>query len=171
MVTGIPGFEAMTQSQKVEAISKPVACVAKMAADIGCTIGLYNHGDWFGEPENQLAIIDYLHLPNIGMVYNFSHAETQIQHFNAYYPKILPHLLAINITGIKTGNPATVVPVGQGDMETGLLKRIRASDYHGPIGIINESFADDAAVGLKMNITGLRRVLKTLGDRKALKTY
>ena len=23
----------------------------------GCTVGLYNHGGWFGEPENQIAVI------------------------------------------------------------------------------------------------------------------
>jgi len=36
--------------------------IAEVAEKIGCTVGLYNHGAWFGEPENQLQIIEHLKL-------------------------------------------------------------------------------------------------------------
>ncbi len=171
MFSGVPNFDQMTQDEKVKAASEPVAYVANKLAEIGCSLGLYNHGGWFGEPENQIAIIEYLKLPNIGMVYNFSHAEDQIRSFTEYYPKMLPHLYAINLTGLKGGHPAEVVPVGQGNIEEKMMKIIKNSSYNGPIGIINENFAPDAKVGLEMNIIGLKKILNNLGDETALKSY
>lgn len=171
IVGGIPGFDSMNQRERVIATAAPIAYLAKRAKEIGCKVGLYNHGGWFGEPENQLAIIDYLKMPNIGMVYNFSHSETQIQKFSDYYPRILPHLLCINLTGLIGTNPATVVPIGTGDLEMKLIKMIHESRYNGPIGIINENFAADAEIGLQMNMNGLKKILMVMGDQKALKTY
>ena len=34
--------------------------LAEEADKIGCTLAFYNHGGWFGEPENQIAIIERL---------------------------------------------------------------------------------------------------------------
>ena len=163
----------MTQEEKVAYTAIPLAYIAKEAAKIGCTLGLYNHGDWCGEPENQLAIIDYLKMPNIGIVYNFHHAETQMGRFAEFFPKILPHLLALNISGLKKGNggPGQVVPIGQGDSEQEMMRIVRDSKYTGPIGIINEATAPDAEDGLRLNIDGLKKMLKSIGDTAALRTY
>ncbi len=148
-----------------------MAYVAKKLDSIGSSLGLYNHGGWFGEPENQLAIIEHLKMDNIGIVYNFSHAETQANRFEEFYPKILPHLYAINITGLRGGYPAEVVPVGQGDMEKDMMNIIQESSYDGPIGIINEDFAEDAKDGLEINMRGIQEILNELGDEKGLSTY
>jgi sugar phosphate isomerase/epimerase len=171
MIGGIKGMDAMTQEEKIKAVAKPVSYIADKAAEIGCTVGLYNHGGWFGEPENQLAIIDYLKKPNIGIVYNFHHAEEQIDRFPTFFPKMLPHLMALNLSGLKKGNPVKVVPIGRGDAELEMMRIVKASDYRGPIGIINEETAPDAEVGLTMNMDGLKQELKALGDSAALKTY
>lgn len=160
MVGGIQDLDLMSQEQKVIAMAQPLAYLAERAKEIDCSVGLYNHGGWFGEPENQLAVIHYLNMPNVGIVYNFSHSETQIQRFPEFFPKILPHLLCINLTGLISTYPATVVPIGTGDMEKGLIQEIKESGYDGPIGIINEDFAKDAKIGLQMNINGLRHILK-----------
>ena len=157
MITGIPGLDSMSQQEKVEAVSKPVRYIASKAAEAGCKVGLYNHGGWFGEPENQLAIIDHIDMPNVGIVFNFSHSETQIHRFPEFYPAIKPHLLAINLTGLQGMNPAKVVPVGKGDIEFRMMKIIEKSGYSGPIGIINEDFAEDAKKGLLMNMDGLKK--------------
>ncbi|MFT3704068.1 MAG: TIM barrel protein [Agriterribacter sp.] len=166
-----PGFDTLSQEQKVQKTAEAVAYIADRLNEIGCTLGLYNHGGWSSEPENQLAIIQYLKRPNIGIVYNFSHSEEQIQRFPEFFPKILPHLLAINLTGLKGGYPATVVPVGDGNIETRMMNIIWKSSYKGPIGIINENFAPDAEAGLQLNMNGLKKVLKELNDTKALATY
>lgn len=171
MVDGIQGLDEMTQEEKVKAIAKPVAYMADKAAEIGCKFALYNHGGWYGEPENQLQIIDYLKKPNIGIVYNFHHAEEHIQSFPEFFPKLIPHLLALNLSGLKKGNPTKVVPIGQGDAELEMIRIIKNSAYKGPIGIINEDTAPDAEVGLTLNIEGLKGILKQLGDEAALKTF
>ncbi|MBE9464278.1 xylose isomerase [Dyadobacter sp. UP-52] len=171
MVTGIKDLDTMTQEEKIKAYAKPIAYIAKKAAEIGCTVGLYNHGGWYGEPENQLEIINYFKKPNIGIVYNFHHAEEQLDSFPKFFPKILPYLLAVNLSGLKKGNPVKVVPIGQGDAEKEMIRLVKNSKYSGPIGIINEETAPDAEVGLTMNIDGLKKILKELGDSAALKTY
>ncbi len=164
-------FDSLGQEDKVRSIAVPIAYVASELEKAGCSLGLYNHGGWFGEPENQLAIMEYLKRPNIGMVYNFSHAEEQIGRFPDFFPKILPHLYALNITGMKGGYPAVVVPVGQGNIEEKMIAIVKNSPYRGPIGIINEDFAPDAETGLQLNIEGLKKVLLELGDTAALRSY
>lgn len=171
MVTGIRELDGMTQEEKIKAHAKPIAYIAEKAAEIGCSVGLYNHGGWYGEPENQLEIIKYLKKPNIGIVYNFHHAEEQIDRFPKFFPEMLPHLLAVNLSGLKKGNPVKVVPIGQGDTERGMINIVKKSGYKGPVGIINEETAPDAEVGLTMNIEGLKKILKEIGDTAALKTY
>ena len=171
MITGIKDLDGMTQHQKIEAVAKPVKYIADKAAEAGSSVGLYNHGGWFGEPENQLAIIEHLKLPNLGLVYNFSHAEEQIHRFPEFYPKILPYLYAINLTGLQGGIPAKVVPVGKGNIEYKMMKIIEHSSYSGPIGIINEDFAPDAEDGLKLNMEGLKKYLIENNNKAALDTY
>ena len=171
MISGIKDLDQMTQQQKVEAVARPLRYIADRAAEIGCTVGLYNHGGWYGVPENQLEVISFLKKPNIGIVYNFHHAEEDIKRFPNFFPKILPHLMAVNLMGLKEGNPVKVVPIGRGDAEAAMIKIVRDSAYHGPIGIINEDTAPDAEVGLTMNIDGLKKILEDLSDKAALKTY
>lgn len=171
MFTGGPEFDKLTQEEKISTMAKPVAYVAKKLDEIGCKLGVYNHGGWFGVPENQLAVIEYLKMPNIGIVYNLHHAEEDIDRFPTFFPKIKPYLLAFNIAGLKLGNPVKVVPVGKGDAEAEMMKLVWKSGYRGPVGILNEGTDPDAEVGLQMNMDGLKKVLTTIGDKKALKTY
>ncbi|WP_439583484.1 sugar phosphate isomerase/epimerase family protein [Dyadobacter bucti] len=171
MVTGIKDLDKMSQEEKVKAIAKPVSYIAEKAAEIGCSVGLYNHGGWYGDPINQLQVISYLKKPNIGIVYNLHHAESDLDNFAGFFPKILPHLYAVNLMGLKKGSPVKVVPIGEGDAEAAMIKIVRDSKYRGPVGIINEDTAPDAEVGLTMNINGLKKILAEQGDKAALKTY
>ncbi len=161
----------LTQEEKVIAVGDMVRALAEDAAKIGCTVGLYNHNGWFGEPENELAILRCVNMQNVGIVYNFNHAEDQTGRFAEFFPKILPHLIALNIAGLKKGPPGKVVPVGQGDSEKKMIRVIAESSYLGTIGIINEDTDPDAEVGLRMNIDGLKRTLQSLGYPDVLQTY
>jgi len=161
----------LTHEEKVFAVGDMVRALAEDAAKIGCTVGLYNHNGWFGEPENELAILQYVNMHNVGIVYNFNHAEDQTDRFAEFFPKILPHLIALNISGLKKGPPGRVVPVGQGDSEENMIRVIAESGYHGTIGIINEDTDPDAEVGLRMNMDGLKKILKSCGYADVLQTY
>ena len=45
-----------TQERRVEAATAKLRPLAQEAEKIGCSLALYNHGGWFGEPENQIAM-------------------------------------------------------------------------------------------------------------------
>ncbi len=172
MVNQDKNFDQKSQQEKIVYMAEPVRYLAAEAAKLGCTVGLYNHDGWFGEPENELAIVEYLNLPNVGIVYNFHHAEKQVDRFPGFYPKILPHLLALNLAGLKReGEEVKVVPIGQGDYELNMMRIIWKSSFRGPIGIINENTNPEAKTGLMMNLEGLQEVLRKMGDQEALSTY
>jgi sugar phosphate isomerase/epimerase len=161
----------LTQDQKVALVGDMVRTMADDAAKIGCTVGLYGHNGWFGEPDNELAILEYVRRPNVGLVYNFNHAEAQIDRFPEFFPRILPHLIALNLAGLQNGKPGKIVPIGQGDSEQEMIRLIGESGYAGPIGIINENTDPDAERGLSMNIEGLKSILGSLAFTGALRTY
>lgn len=164
-------FNALGQEGKVALMAKQIRYIANRAEKIGCKVGLYNHEGWYGEPENQLAIIDYLKLPNVGMVYNFHHARLQHERFPEFFSKIKPHLYAVNIAGLKTGDVDKFYRVGQGDVETEMIKLVWESGYNGTIGILNHDEKEDAKKGLLDEMEGLKKILKDIGDEKALRTF
>lgn len=165
-----PEFDSLPEQEKLDRAVTAVRHVASEGQKIGCKVGLYNHGGWFGEPENQLAILDRLKMPNVGMVYNFHHGRGHMSRFREFFPRLVPHLLAVNINGMKE-NAAMILPVGQGDREMEMLKVVRGSGYRGPVGILNHVKEQDAETGLKSNIEGLKSMLSELGDAQALKSY
>lgn len=165
------GFNELSQKEKVTAMAKPIRTIAERAAKLGCQVALYNHGGWFGEPENQLEIIDELKLKNVGIVYNFHHARFHHDRFASFFPKIKPHLMALNIAGLKNGVTERFYRTGQGDIEKEMIRLVWKSGFKGPIGIINHDMEEDAENGLQIEIDGLKRILSEIGDRKALKTY
>ena len=57
MGAGEPTKSEEERLARVKAEADRIRPIAEEAAKIGCKVGLYNHGGWFGEPENQIAII------------------------------------------------------------------------------------------------------------------
>jgi putative heme-binding domain-containing protein len=157
------------QAARVKQEAARIRPIAEAAAAQGMKVGLYNHGGWFGEPENQLAIIAELKLPNVGIVYNQHHGHGQVDRFAEFLPKIIPHLLVLNLNGM---NPAgdqrgqKIMQLGQGDLDLKLLKIIRAGDYRGPIGILGHT-QDDAEARLADNLDGLAWLLPQLDGKPA----
>lgn len=165
---GDPAPGAKDQAAKIEAAARILRPIADEAANIGCSVGLYNHGGWFGEPENQIAVLEHLKLKNVGIVYNFHHGHDHLDRFPALLKKMQPHLYALNLNGmVKNGAKLgkKILPLGQGDLDLGLLKTIRASGYSGPIGILGHT-QDDAEARLRDNLDGLDWLVPQL-DGKA----
>jgi sugar phosphate isomerase/epimerase len=153
-IVDTPGADAAAKADGVANVIRPIA---EEAAKLGCTVALYNHGGWFGEPENQLAVIDRLKLPNVGIVYNLHHGHDHLDRFPKLLAAMKPHLLCLNLNGmVKGGDRAgkKILPLGQGDLDVELLKAIRDSGYSGPVGIIGHT-EDDAEERLRDNLDGL----------------
>lgn len=153
------------RAEQVAAVAAALAPVADEAHKLGCKVALYNHGGWFGEPENQLAVIAHLNRPNIGVVYNLHHGHDHLQRFPEMLKAMRPHLLALNLNGMeRDGDKAgkKILPLGAGAEDLRLLKQIAASGYSGPIGILGHT-QDDAADRLADNLAGLDWLTRQLG--------
>jgi putative heme-binding domain-containing protein len=166
---GEPTTTADEQRQRVEQEAARIRPIAEAAAAQDMKVGLYNHGGWFGEPENQLAIIEHLKLPNVGLAYNLHHGHDHLDRFAAVLPKMLPHLLCVNLNGMvpagdKRGQK--ILQLGQGSLDLELLRTIRASGYRGPIGILGHT-QDDAEARLQDNLEGLDWLLAQLDGKPA----
>lgn len=163
-------FAGLTDDEKFQKAVSAVGEINKKAQDIGCNIHLYNHGGWFGEPQNQVRIIEALGTRDVGMVYNFHHARHQIDEFPQLIQLMKPYLSTVNINGMKELGPITL-PVGQGDKEASMLQTLKDSGYNGSIGILGHVDDEDAKVVLQRNMSGLKTLLKKMGDQDALQTY
>lgn len=166
---GEPVKNAHEQATRVEQEVLRIGPIAEAAEKMGCKVALYNHGGWFGEPTNQLAIIQKLRMPNIGIVYNLHHAHDQLDRFKENLALMKPHLLALNLNGMvengdKTGKK--IMPIGQGTRDLELLKIIQQSGWHGPIGILNHT-DEDAETRLQDNIAGLEWLVAQLNGGTA----
>jgi len=91
------------------------------------------------------------------MVYNFHHGHAHIDDFAKTMQLMKPYLYAINLNGMdrdgdKKGNK--IMPLGQGELDLGLLRIIKDSGWQGPIGLLNHTEID-AEARLKDNAAGL----------------
>jgi sugar phosphate isomerase/epimerase len=151
--------------EKVKAAAVAIRPIAEEAAKIGSKVALYNHGGWFGEPENQVAIIKRLGLPNVGIVYNFHHGHSHIERFPELFKTMQPHLLAINLNGMVKNGDTTgkkILPIGQGDQELAMMKVILQGGWRGPVGILDHRPETDSEPTLRENLEGLARLRRKL---------
>jgi hypothetical protein len=162
MVIGAPG--ELDQAAKVKHAADRLRPVAEAAGKAGCSVAIYNHGGWGGEPENMAAVCEELKLPNVGIVYNQHHGHDHLPRFTEALATMLPHLRFLNLNGMtaegdKKGQKILVI--GQGDLDVALAQTICESGYTGPIGILNHT-GHDAEARLLDNLEGLDWVVGEL---------
>ncbi len=169
---GAPTRTPEEQHARVESEAKRIRIIAEAAAPIGCKVALYNHGGWFGEPENQLQIIERLKqdgITNVGIVYNQHHGHDHLDRFAALLQAMKPHLLVLNLNGMTRNGDRRgkkILPIGQGDLDLAMLKVIRDSGWRGPIGILNHT-DEDAEARLRDNLDGLDWLVPQLDGKRA----
>lgn len=165
---GEPTRTSDERRQRIVAEAIRLRPIAEAADAQGCTVGLYNHGGWFGEPENQLAILDELKLPNVGIVYNLHHGHAHLDRLPELLKKMMPHLYVLNLNGMVVRGDEDgrkILPLGAGVLDLWVLKTIRDSGYRGPIGILGHT-NDDAEERLRDNLDGLDWLLPQLAGEK-----
>ncbi len=167
---GEPTANPEAQRARVDSEADRIARIAEAAGKIGCTVALYNHGAWFGEPENQIAIIEKLRsrgVLNVGIIYNLHHGHAHLDRFAELLQNMKPHLLALNLNGMTRDGERKgkqILPLGKGDLDLTLLKIIRDSGWRGPIGLLNHT-DEDAEVRLRENLEGLDRLAAQLAEK------
>ncbi len=159
-------------SEDVAAAASKLKRLAEAAKAIGCRVALYNHGGWFGEPENQVAIIERLKaqgVDNVGIVYNLHHGHAHIDRLPALLAAIKPYVWTINLNGMDRDGEAKgrkILPLGQGECDLSVLQTIVDSGYRGPIGILGHTM-DDAEARLQDNLDGLDWLVPQLEGKPA----
>src|SRR4051812_32013393 len=158
---GEPTKSPEEQAARVQQEVARIRPIAEAAEKLGLQVGLYNHEKWFGEPENQLAIIAALGMKNVGIVYNFHHGHEHLARFPDLWQKMLGHLLAVNLNGMQkpeTPGFSKIWQLGKGTEELAMLRTIRDSGWFGPVGILNHRPEMDAEVALRGNLEGLQQL-------------
>jgi sugar phosphate isomerase/epimerase len=167
--------QADTQEAKVEAAARQLLPLVEQTRELGCKLGLYNHGGWGGEPQNMVAVVrrlrDHGQAEHVGIVYNLHHGHGHIGDFAEVLAAMKPYLLCLNLNGMNDGANPKILPLGRGQHDRAMLETVKKSGYDGPIGILHHRDGVDAAQGLKENLEGLVKLLEQLGDEEALKTY
>jgi sugar phosphate isomerase/epimerase len=163
-------FDGFSDDDKLKRAVEAVQYIQRHAKNLGCTISLYNHGDWFGDPRNQVRIIRATGSAEIGIIYNFHHAHEQIDDFPILLTEMLPYLKTVNINGMEIGGEK-ILPVGEGDRELEMLEILKSSGYKGAIGILGHVEDEDVKIVLKRNLEGLKSLLRKMGDEEALDTF
>jgi sugar phosphate isomerase/epimerase len=155
MMIGAP--DELDQAAKVKHAADGLRKTAAAAAEAGCSVAIYNHGGWGGEPENMVAVCEAVNLPNVGIVYNQHHGHDHVPRFKEVLAKMLPHLHFLNLNGMTAGGDKKgqkILVLGQGDLDVELARLICESGYTGPIGILNHT-GHDAEARLLDNVEGL----------------
>ena len=150
--------------KNIAAAVTDIKAIAAEADKIGCTVALYNHGGWFGEPENQLEIIKRIGMANVGIAYNLHHGHEHLSRLPELLQKMKPHLLAVNINGMETDGDKKgkqILPLGEGARDLDVLKTIVDSGYKGRIGILGH-INEDVEKTLRKNLDGLERLVRDL---------
>ena len=162
-----PSPAAETQAERVRSAAEELLPVVRKVAALKCQVGLYNHGGWGGEPENLVAVAEYLRgvhgAGHVGIVYNFHHGHAHIERFNEAIALMGPYLLCVNLNGMAEpetvdGMTNKILPIGQGKHEREMIRVLTNSGYSGPIGVLDHRKELDAEQSLRENLDGLDRL-------------
>ncbi|WP_395717104.1 LamG-like jellyroll fold domain-containing protein [Prosthecobacter sp.] len=161
-----------TQEAQVKSAAEGLLPILAKAKAIGSSVGIYNHGGWGGEPENMVAVCEFLkknhRTDNIGIVYNLHHGHSHLDRLPKAIEAMKPHLLCLNLNGMDIAGDTKgrkILPLGVGTQDVTVLRQIRASGYSGPIGILNHT-NEDAEGRLLDNLDGLKWLVPQLDDAK-----
>lgn len=170
----VPSPEGNTEEAKVAAAGEALLPIVKQAKELGCKVGLYNHGGWGGEPATMVAVTKWLRekagTADVGIAYNLHHGHEHIKDFPEVLAAMKPYLLCINLNGMNDNANPKILPIGDGQHERAMMEAIKRSGYNGPIGILGHREELDAAESVKLNLLGMKKVLEQMGD-EAAKTY
>lgn len=155
-------IDELPEAERLPRAVKVVRELRDEAKKAGCTIALYNHLGWTGEPANQVRIIEAVGAKDIGIVYNFHHAHEQIDDFASNLQLMLPYLQTVNLNGMRPEGPK-ILPLGEGAHELEMMRILKDSGYGGRIGIIGHTEGRDIQPVLQENLDGLRQLLEKLG--------
>ena len=151
-------FDAMNEQEQMEKASEMISFLSDEAEKLRCKIGLYNHGGWFGNPDNLVKIIKALPGKEIGIIFNFHHAHDLLSNYEEMVKNMMPHLWAVNLNGMNPAGPK-ILPIGSGEKEAEMIKVLKDNGFKGPFGILGHVENADVEKVLQGNLEGLKTLL------------
>ena len=155
-------FAGLDEPARIRRGAEMMVYLRDQAAKSGSTVAFYNHGDWIGEPDNEIRIIKAMGDPVIGLVFNFHHAHSMLNDFPNLLTRMRPYLKAVNLDGMRPEGPK-ILPIGQGTREQEMIRLLEQSGYRGPIGILGHVEDADIEGVLRKNLEGLRALTGVQG--------
>ena len=158
-------FDNLSDKESLEQANAMVSYLSKRAKMIGCKIALYNHGGWFGKPDNQLRIIKALPQQDIGVVFNFHHAHDALDNYSKNITQLLPYLWSVSLNGMKKEGPK-IITIGEGNQEKDMIQQLLDLNYKGPFNILGHVKGGDPEVILEENFKGLLTIFPSQNPKK-----
>jgi sugar phosphate isomerase/epimerase len=137
--------------------------VADMAAESGLRVVLYPHiGFYVGRIEDALRIRKLADRPNVGVTFNLTHflAVKDEPNLDQRLREALPYLEMVSINGAEHegGWDRLIQPLDRGEFDVfGLLKKLVAAGYKGPIGLQCYQVPGDIEDNLKRSMAAWRK--------------
>jgi sugar phosphate isomerase/epimerase len=160
-----PSPENGDQAEKVKSATDAMEALAKRSAELGCKLGLYNHGGWGGEPANLVAVCKELRsrgYAHVGIVYNWHHGHGHVDDWEESLTLMQPYLLCVNINGMNRDAAPKILPLAQGEYDLAMLRTLVDSGYLGPVGVLDHQEKLDSKIALADNLDGLSWLRKEL---------
>lgn len=168
-----PAYTSAEQTARIQEATDRLRPIAVEARRLGIKVGLYNHGGWFGDPDNELLVMHRLQAEgfnNIGLVYNFHHAHPHIRNFDKIWPRICADVIAVNLNGMVPDGDRSgrkILFLNEGTEEQEMIRIIRRSGWRGRVGIVSHIAEYDAAKTLAHNLAGYEQLLARLTAEEA----
>lgn len=156
-------IDEWVESKRVDLTCEAVTRLADRAARLGCPVLLYNYDGWFARPSSLKKIVMAANRPNVGIVYNFHHARSDIDGFEAHAASLLPWLRAVNLGGVATAS-AHPIAFGEGEYEFRMLTTLLKAGYHGALGLASFDAKLDASEALARGFDGLNKFRQSLAQ-------
>ncbi|HRQ88763.1 MAG TPA: hypothetical protein PLA50_08185, partial [Bacteroidia bacterium] len=125
----MPETKGETQEDRVKNAAEALLPTLEKVRAIGSRVGLYNHGGWGGEPENLVAVCEYLrdrHGANdVGIVYNLHHGHSHLDRLAEALAAMKPWLLCLNLNGMDPAGDEKgrkILPIGAGTEDLKVLR-------------------------------------------------
>jgi len=146
--------------------------IADMAAASGLRVALYPHiGMYVGRLEDALRVVKSVDRPNLGVTFNLAHflAAKDEPNLDARLREALPHLFMVSINGAEHqgGWDRLIQPLDRGEFDVyGLLKKLLALGYHGPIGLQCYQVPGDREENLSRSMAAWRKFSARMAEEK-----
>ncbi|MBT3385764.1 MAG: AP endonuclease [Prolixibacteraceae bacterium] len=152
-------FNSMTDEESLYSAIMMISYLSELAEELECKVGLYNHGGWFGNPDNLVKIVEGLPHSDVGIIFNFHHAHHLLDDYSALVENMLPHLWAVNLNGMNREGPK-ILTIGEGSEEKQMLELLKEKGYKGLFGILGHRTDADVKEVLDGNLRGLESILQ-----------